>query len=285
MTVGTWLKREGEQVNLSNLEGGQVVEYKNIAPQQAQMAPIPAHVFNFMGLLNSFIEEQGVTTTTLGKIPAGVKAASAIESLKESEYANLVIASRMMKQTVKKIAERMLDLADRYYVNKKTVFYRDRGNPENFDVIGKSAMSKRKKLKVPVEDGVVPLSGESRVEIEIQSGMAYTKEGQKQSAMQLANYLLQLTQMGVLPPQSMTKYLEVLLQAFQYGPTADFIRDVELFQQQGQVTDPQMQKMQLAMAQVLKDSGVGQQNPEQDIQKAKIGAAEALRDANKGGAK
>jgi hypothetical protein len=179
----------------------------------------------------------------------------------------------------------MLDLADRYYVNKKTVFYRDRGNPENFDVIGKSAMSKRKKLKVPVEDGVVPLSGESRVEIEIQSGMAYTKEGQKQSAMQLANYLLQLTQMGVLPPQSMTKYLEVLLQAFQYGPTADFIRDVELFQQQGQVTDPQMQKMQLAMAQVLKDSGVGQQNPEQDIQKAKIGAAEALRDANKGGAK
>src|SRR3990167_1065992 len=94
MVTGFWLKKQGEQWKPTNVPGGQVIEYMTTPPTQGNIAPIPGFVFNFMELLNQFIEEQGVTVSTLSKIPKGVRANSAIESLKESEFASLAIASR-----------------------------------------------------------------------------------------------------------------------------------------------------------------------------------------------
>ena len=84
MATGAWLKRQGEQFEISNQAGGQVIEYQGTPPVQAQIAPLPSFIFNFISLLQSFIEEQGVTTSSLGKLPEGIKAHAAIESLKES---------------------------------------------------------------------------------------------------------------------------------------------------------------------------------------------------------
>jgi len=97
MVVGGWKKRQGEQFNITNSPGGQILEYASTPPEQIQVLPLPNFVFSFLDILGSLIEEQGVTTTTLGKLPKGVKAHAAIESLKESEFANLVMASRRTK--------------------------------------------------------------------------------------------------------------------------------------------------------------------------------------------
>jgi len=281
MTVGVWLKRQGEQFNLSNAAGGQVVEYKSVPPVQAQVAPLPAHLFNYINLLDKYIEEQGVSTTTLGKIPQGVKAAKAIESLKESEYANLVIAQRQFKKAVKRIAEKFLDYADKYFVTPQTVYYLEKGEPTYFDIVGKSAMDKREELKVPVEGDVTPLSKEYRVDIEVQTGLGYTREGQKAAAKELGDYMIQLAQLGIIPPQVVTTYIETLLEAYQFGPVSEVMEQLDEFQQQGQVSDPQMDKIKLAMAEVIKDTGIADRNEDRDVEKAKVGAAQAMTDIMK----
>ena len=282
MTVGVWTKRQGEQFNLSNAAGGQIVEYKSVAPQQAQLAPLPAHVFNFIGLLNSFIEEQGVSTSTLGKIPTGVKAARAIESLKESEFANLVIPQRQFKKTTKKIAEKFLDYGDKYFVTTQTAYYMEKGEPTYFDIVGKTAMDKRAQLGVPVEGEVTPISGEYRVDIEVQAGLAYTKEGQKAAARELGDYIVQLAELGLVPPGVVSKVLESMLESYQFGPTAGVMEDMEEYQKQGQMTDPQMDKMKLAMAEVVRDAGLGEKDDEEDIRKTKVAVAEVAQDLQKG---
>ena len=278
MAVGVWMKRQGEQFNLTNASGGQVIEYKSVPPQQGAIAPLPAHVFNFVELLNEFIEEQGVTTTTLGKIPAGVKSGTAIESLKESEYANLVIPQRMFKETIKRIAQKFLDYADKYFISPQTVYFLEKGEPQYFDIIGKSAMDKRAELNVPVEGEVVPLSKESRVDIEVQSGLAYTQEGKKAAAKDLGDYMIQLAQLGLLPPEAVTVFLGEFLKTFQFGPTGDIVSKMEEFTKSGMINDSMLEKIKLAVAEVIKESGIAEEDEQHDIEKIKVAVAEALKD-------
>jgi hypothetical protein len=110
-----------------------------LPPLKRQISPLPSFVYEFIALLTNFIEEQGVSTTTLGKLPAGVKANAAIESLKESEYANLVIASRRFNSMVKKLAKMYFEIADENYVSPHKVIHKRKGDVFNFSVIGASA--------------------------------------------------------------------------------------------------------------------------------------------------
>lgn len=277
--LGVISKRQGENYKISNVAGGQIVEYKSVPPTFQSQQNLPPSIFEYINLLNSFIEEQGVSTSTLGQIPAGVKAAKAIESLKESEFANLIIAQRQYKNTIKKIAEKFMDYADKYFVTPQTVYYMEKGEPTYFDIVGKSGMDKRAGLKVPVEGDVTPISKEYRVDIEVQSGLAYTQEGKKAAAKELGDYMIQLAQLGMIPPQAMNKYLQVLLETYQFGPTSDIVQDMEDFQKEGQMSDPQMKKLQVALAQVLKDVGIaGPEAEQQQIETTKIGVVEALKD-------
>ena len=277
--LGVIAKRAGENYKISNVAGGQIVEYKTVPPQFQNQQNLPTSIFEYINVLNSFIEEQGVSTSTLGQIPAGVKAAKAIESLKESEFANLVIAQRQYKDTIKRITQKFIDYADKYFVTPKTVYYMEKGEPTYFDIVGKSGMDKREYLKVPVEGDVTPISKEYRVDIEVQSGMAYTHEGKKAAAKELGDYMIQLAQLGMIPPQAMSKFLQVLLEAYQFGPTSDVVQDMEDFQKEGQMSDPQMEKLKLALAEVVKDLGLaGPEAEEQQIETSKIGTVEALKD-------
>lgn len=285
MTVGVWLKRQGEQFNISNAAGGQVVEYKGVPPTQANMAQAPAYVMELISLLNSFIEEQGVSLTTLNKLPPGVRGWQAIESLKESEYANLVIPNKMFKHTIQRVAEKYLAYADKYFIEPQTVERLEKGEPTYFDIIGKTAYQKRVEAKVPPESDVVPVSGKSKVRIEVQTGMAYTEEGRKNYAKELGDYFIQLAQLGVIPPGAVAKFLEALLEAFSFGPASEIMEQVDEFQAQGMMSDPQMEKMKLAMAEVIKDTGIADKadTTEEDIQKTKVAVAEVAKDMGGGG--
>lgn len=281
LPMGMVLKREGESFEVNNSADGLVAEYKSVPPTIQPLANLPPFLFNYMAFLTSTIEEQGVTLSTLGKLPQGVQAARAIEALKESEYANLVVPTRMLKGTIQRIAEKFLDLADQYFITPQDAAFLEKGEPQYFDIIGKRAMEKREELNVPVEQDVVPISGEYRVDIEIQNGLAYTREGKKAAAKELADYMLQLAEVGMIPPQAMQKFLEVLLEAFQYGPTAEFLQEIESFQQEGMLNDQQMEKIKVALAEVIQDTGLAEHNPEQNIEESKIAVAEAMQDLEK----
>ena len=279
MVAGTWLKKRGEQFKISNLAGGQIIEYDSTIPVQGQIAPIPQFFFNFIQLLTGFIEEQGVSTTALGKIPKGVKAASAIEDLKESEVSNLKIANNQYKGTVRRIAEKFLDLADHLFVKPQTVFFLDKGEPRYFDIIGSSAFEQRKKLKVDTVENVVPLKKDYRVEIEIQSGLGFTRAGQKQSVKELIDTTLLYAKEGLIPPKAVQVLLEKWLEIFQFGSTAEFMEAMEEFDGQP-LTDEQIEQMKVAIVEVMKDLQKAGVLPtsEQRVEEGKVATAEAIRD-------
>ena len=280
MNIGVYQKRSGEQFKITNAAGAQVIEYDQTPLTQMNLAPMPAYVFNFMNLLNGFIEEQGVTTTTLGKVPAGVKAASAIESLKESEYANLVIASRRLKRTLQTIAERMLEIADEYFVTPQEVEYLDKGKPSYFQIIGAEALRGRKKLKVETPEDVLPISKNLKVEVEVQNGAAYTREGKRALAKELMDTMAQYFQLGVLPPESIKVAFEKWLEDYGFGATSEFMDKWDAGIQSGTLTSANMDQIKVAVAEVMKDiidSGVFP-TPEERMQETKLATAEVIKD-------
>lgn len=282
MTVGAWAKKSGEQYKVSNDAGGQVVEYQTTPPAPMALPTIPAFYFQIMQMVQSNMEEQGVSTSILGKVPQGVKANAAIESLKESEYASLVIPQRRLKEAIKRIAEKMLDIADDHFVSPQTVYYLEKGEPQYFDVIGNSALKKRKDLKVdnqPID--AVPLKADCYVDIEVQAGMAYTREGQKAAAKELGDYMVQLAQLGVLPVKVVSIFMNTMLETYKFGPTKEVMEAMAAVEDQGSFTDEQIQTMKIAVVEVFKDLISKGVLPDQQtrINETKVAVAEVVKDA------
>ena len=281
MVTGSWLKRRGENFKINNIAGGQVIEYDATPPAQNQIAPIPPFVYEFISLLTNFIEEQGVSTTTLGKLPAGVKANAAIESLKESEYANLIIASRRLNSMLKRLARKYLEIADENFVSPHPVITRDEGKPMSFSVIGARAAKARKKLKVETPGDVIVLSKKSHVDIEIEQGMAYTKEGQKATMQEIMNTMIQGVQIGALPISALQSVWQKYLETYQFGATEEFMEGLDTAMKQGTpMSDQQSQQMKIAVLEALKDAGeVGPEASQKRVMENKVGVLEALKDS------
>jgi len=281
MVSGHWIKRQGEQVNITNQQGGQIIEYKTVPPVQGQIAPVPNFVFSYIELLNSFIEEQGVTTTTLGRIPKGVKAASAIESLKESEFANLVIPRKMVNKTVKRIAQKFLDIADEHFVSPQTFVFLEKGEPQYIDVIGKSALEKRKDLKIDdVSKEVVPLSREYKVDIEVQTGAAFTREGGRAAMQELIQEMRAYAVEGYVPRDALAVVIEKYLESYQFGATAEFMEEFEKAGGFGGFQQEQINALKVAIIEVMKDLRKSGFFPDQEtrIEEAKVASAEVVKD-------
>ena len=236
-----------------------------------------------MELLQGLIEEQGVTTSALGKLPKGVKANAAIESLKESEFSNLSISMEKIKGTVKRIAEKMLDYADDYFVKPQTVYYLEKGEPQYFDIIGASALQKRKELKIdegqPLD--AIPIKRDYRVDIEVETGLGYTREAQRTAAKELGDYLVQLSQIGLVSPEVIKTYFGRLLEIYQFGSASEIMEAMDEYGAEGQMTDQQMERIKVAVAQVMSDMVKGGilPTPEQRIEEGKVSTLEALKDA------
>ena len=284
MVVGTWLKAKGQTFNITNQAGGQVIEYEGIPPTQGQMANIPSFFFDLIGFMQSLIEEQGVTTSTLGKLPQGVKANAAIESLKESEYANLVIADRRLKQTVRRIAEKFLDLADDYFVQPKTVYYMEKGEPQYFDIIGSNAAKKREEAGVETPEDVIQIKKDYKVEIEISSAPAYTRQGQREVLNGLIDKMTILAQQGLIPPEAMKAIVQQFLETYQFGATNEIMDAIDTYGAEGNMTDQQIHAIKVAVLEVMKDLQGSDMFPDQKtrIQEAKVAALEVYKDTGAG---
>ena len=282
MVTGAWLKRQGEQFDINNTAGGQIIEYQATPPQQANIANMPGFVFSFMNLLTGFIEEQGVSTSILGKVPTGVRSNAALETIKESEYANLVISSRRLKNTIKRITQKFLDLADRYFVNPQVSYFLEKGEPQYFDIIGATTLAKRQALGVETPETAVPLSGEYRVDIQVESGLGYTREGQRESAKELGNFIIQIAGLGLVSPEFAKIFVLKLLELYGFGVTQEV---VEALEQEGQMGQEQIDKIKLAMVETMGDLQKQGTLPtgEQRVQEGKTATAETLAAIQGGG--
>lgn len=279
MGVGVYMKRKGENFKVSNIPGGQVIEYDVTAPQQMNLAPLPAYMFNLISVLEKFIEEQGASTSALGQLPMGVKSGTAIESLKATEYANLQIATDQVKGTVKNITKRLIDLASKYFIKPQTVKLLDKGEPSYFDIVGQRGYEAYKRIgeEEQVQDAIV-IKDDFEVDIEIESGLGFTMEGKKQTMQQIATFFMGLAKEGMVSPEVMKQVVEKMLEIYQFGSTQEFLEALEQPADQP-MSDEDIQKMKVALAEVLKDTGaVGPAQQQQQVESTKVGVAEVMRD-------
>lgn len=277
MNVGVWLKRKGEEFKISNVAGGLVAEYANVPPQQMPITSLPPAIFQFIEMLNGYIEEQGVSTSALGKLPSGVKAWRAIESLKQSEYSNLYTPLQQIKKCVQRTSEKMLDIAANYFVSPQTVNRMDRGEPDYFDIIGERGVQARRKIKEKVRDDLTTISKDYEVSIDVQSGLGFTDDGKKGRMMEIMDYMVQMAQAGLVDPAVLKESMKRMLEVYQFGPTETMMEALD--QPTPSMDETQLQQMKVAMAETLKD--VGYQPPpseEERIMQTKVGVAEAVKD-------
>lgn len=227
MTVGMWIKKAGEQFQISNAAGGMVVKYKGTRPQQADLTPLPNHVFEFINLLESLIEEQGVTTTTLGKIPAGVKANAAIESLKASEFANLTINIAQIRKTVQRIAEMQIKLAANNYIKPKEVEVMEKGDSESFEIIGQSGVDAYESAQAEVPGNPLIIGDDTRVRVEVESGPGFTVQAKRDNALKFAEFLSNAINSGAIQHPTMRAGIEKVIETWQFGSLSEYFEEEE----------------------------------------------------------
>ncbi len=281
--VGVYMKRRGENYRINNVAGGAEIEYDTTPPAQMALSPMPAFVFNFINILESLIEEQGASTSALGNVPQGVKSGVAIESLKATEYANLKIAGDQLKGMVYRIAQRMIDLASRYFITPKTVTMMEDGKPSYFDIIGERGMEAYKKLakknQLQVPEATV-VRKDYNIDIDVQSGMGFTEEGKRTTAMQIIEWMTKMAEKGLVTQDALNLVVKNFMKTFQYGNTAEFMDAMENGVAAGQAGDDKLvQAVKVGTLEALKDAGeIGPEASDKRIQENKIGMVEALKD-------
>lgn len=276
MITGTWLTRKGENFQITNIPGGQKIEWENTPPVQGQMAQIPSFMFNYMELLNSIIEEQGASTTALNQLPQGVKSGKAIELVKATEYANLKIPSDQLKHTISRIAEKMISYASDFVVPVTVSKMKQDGSVEKFSIVGEQ----RNNIEgLPNLDNVVVIKKGTKVDVEVENGLGFTAEGKKDTMQQIVTYMSQLAQQGLLTQEAVKVVTEKFLDIFQFGSTQEFMDSMNKGTGTTPMTNEQIDQMKVAVLEVLKDAGVvGQEADQKLVDSTKLGMLEASQD-------
>lgn len=277
MTTGTWLKRKGESVDITNIPGGQVMEYSATPPVQAAMQNPQSAVFPFIGLIEKIIEEQGASTSALGQLPQGVKSGVAIESVKQTEFSNLRIPSQQLKRTITLITERLLDYASRW-IEPKDVYMLEENDPTFFDIIGEEGQKAYKKIGVELPQNYVVIRSDHHVNIEVEQGMGFTIEGKKQTLQEIVSFFVPLAQQGLIPPDAVKQITLKLFELYGYGATQDLVDTMD----QGalQMNEEQLTQMKVALAEVIKDTNLaGPKAEENNVMASKVGTLEALKES------
>lgn len=280
MVVGVYQMRKGENFQVSNFPGGQKIEYETTPPTQMQVASVGNTPFNVIELLNRYIDEQGATTAGGINVPNGVKSGVAIESVKATEYANLKISTLMLKKSIKEISERLLERADKDYLEPKEASYFEDGEPQYFDVIGQRGYLLSQKINKQLPEGIVPIKKKLKIRIEMEPGLGLTMDGKKEAMQQIIDFLLKITEMKILPIEPLKMVIKKFMETFGYGNTQEFMEEFNNSIPQEELTDDQLTKMKIAMVTALKDAEVaGPAMEKRLIDTTKVGVVEALKDS------
>lgn len=280
MIVGVYQKRKGENFQVSNFPGGQMVEYETTPLTQMQTSTVGNTPFNVIEMLNKYIDEQGATTSTLANLPQGVKSGVAIESVKTAEYSNLKIPIMMLKQSIKEIAERMLERAHKDILEPQEYSSIEDGEPQYFDIIGKKGFDLSQKVGKQLPEDVTVIDKKIKVRIEIEPGLGLTMEGKRQAMQEIINYMLELTKVNpdFIAPEALKQVIKRFLETFGYGSTQEFMEAMDDAEGQG-IPDSAIQKMKIGLLEALQEAEeIGPKASEKRVMESQMGAMVALKD-------
>ncbi len=278
MVVGVYQKRKGENFQVSNFAGGQMIEYEGVPLTQMNVASPGAAPFNVVNMFDKYIEEQGASTAALGQIPNDVKSGRAIESLKATEYANLKIPTLMLKKCIKKVAELMLERAHKDYIKPHEVEHMENNEPDYFNVIGKRGVELHEEMGAEIPEGTVVLDKNTKVRVEIEPGLGITTEGKRAAMSDIVTNMLEFSKQGLMSPESLKLVIQQYLETYGFGNTQELMEAMEKGGGQD-MTEEQISQVKIAVLEVLKDAGaVGPESDQKLVDSTKVGVVEALKD-------
>jgi hypothetical protein len=194
VAVGRMLKKSGVNIKRISGEEGEIIE-ANAPLETIQWLPTPEignTPFNFLNELKGLSGETGAVSATAGKVPNKKSGYKAIESLKASEISSIQHAIRRLETTLETTATNVLTYIYNFAKTPMTVVA-GQSSDDIFEIV--SAMHSSDFVKsVPISDR------DFSVNVEIESGLAYTPDAKRSVAIELA-------QAGMIPTATALEYL------------------------------------------------------------------------------
>lgn len=278
MVSGIYRVRKGENMIISNIPGGQKVEFEGTPPDQMPISNVGATPFQFMELTDKYIEEQGISSNNVSQLPNNI-ANNTIENIQQQEYTNMKFATARLRKCVTRIGELIMERADKDYIHPVEVSYQEDNQTHYFNVIGSRGHKAYKKVNKALPHDLVTLNRKAKIRVEADKGFGLTQDGRRQALEALMKEMINLYQLGFLGAEAMSLLVKRFVEEYGYGATEEFMEAVENGITQGQMSQQQIHQMKIAMLQVLKDVKMTGKDFDQKLtDSTKLGVLHTLKD-------
>ncbi len=178
VSVGRMLRRTGVKVDRITNKNGEFVDVDGPLDsiQWLQTPEIGNTPFNLLSITQDLMTTIGATTVSVGRLPKGSRLGyKMVESLKASEMSSIQHAVRSFEDFLEGVAEVIL-----VYINNfaEVPFAVSSDKYSPFELVGKNFADNYINA-IPVSDT------DFGIDVKIESGLAYTQEGRKETAIQL----------------------------------------------------------------------------------------------------
>jgi hypothetical protein len=278
MVTGIYRVRKGENMIISNIPGGQKVEFEGTPPDQMNISSVGATPFQFMEMIDKYIEEQGISSNNVSQLPNNI-ANNTIENIQQQEYTNMKFATARLKDCVTRIGNLIMERADKDYIHPVEISYKEDNQTHYFNVIGSRGKKAYKKINADLPNDLVTLNRKAKIRVEADKGFGLTQDGRRTAMKDLMATMTQLYQEGFLGAEAMAMLVKRYIEEYGYGSTEEFMEAIERGVTQGQMSQQQIQQMKIAIAQVLQDTkAVGPGANEALVNSTKLGVLQTLKD-------
>lgn len=279
MVSGIYRVRKGENMIISNMPGGQKVEYEGTPPDQLPISTVGSTPFQFMEMTDKYIEEQGISSNNVSQLPNNI-ANNTIENIQQQEYTNMRFATARLKACVTRIGELCMERGDKDYIKPMEMSYKDGNNIEYMSVIGSRGKKAHAKIGEKLPNDIVTLNHKAKIRVEADTGFGLTQDGRRKAMDVLMTQMINLYKEGFIGAEAMAMLVKRFVEEYGYGSTEEFMEALERGVTQGQMSQNQVKQMQIAILQTLKDAQmVGPAADKKQVMVAKVGTLESLKES------
>lgn len=178
VAIGRMIKQESVNVERILGEHGEIINV-NGPLNSIQWLPHPeigGTIFNFLNELKSLMGETAAATAAMGRVPKGAKVGyKLVESLKSAEISSIQHGVRKLEGTLERLAETILMVL--YYFGTMPIEVNTKEG--SFEIVSKQ-IAQNFVNAFPVSDD------DFGIDVQIESGLAYTTEAKRALAIELA---------------------------------------------------------------------------------------------------
>ena len=286
MVAGIYAVRKGENMMISNIPGGQKVEYEGTPPAQMNITSVGPTPFQFMELTDKYIEEQGISSNNISNLPNNI-ANNTIENIQQQEYTNMKFATARLKNCVTRIGELIMERGDKDYIHPVEISYQEDNETHYFNVIGSRGHKAYKKVGKELPHDLITLNRKAKIRIEADKGFGLTQDGRRIAMKDMMKDMTALYQQGFIGSEAMAMLVKRYVEEYGYGSTEEFMEAIENGITQGQLSQQQINQVKIALLSVLKDAKMTGPDLEKklidhneaNLHTTKLGVLQTLKDA------